>query len=231
MTPRAAQHGQVVLHRRVLPHLGVHRRADHDRRPGGEQGGGEQVVGDAGGVGAEQAGGGRAHHDEVGRLAEAGVRDGVGARRTARSRTGSDASAENVVSPTKRVRPLGQDGHDVGAGVDQAAADLDGLVGGDAAGDAEDDPAARPSTDASVGARARPRRPASAAASASAISLGRRAVDGDDLVGGDLLEGDRERLAGHRGDLRRDDRAEALAQLAEVGVDLAGPLGGQGDQA
>jgi hypothetical protein len=39
------QRGEVVLHRRVLPHLGVHGRAHHHRGPGGEQGGGEQVGG------------------------------------------------------------------------------------------------------------------------------------------------------------------------------------------
>ena len=46
----APQRGQVVLRRRVLPHLGVHGRADHDGRTGGEEGGGEEVVGDARGV-------------------------------------------------------------------------------------------------------------------------------------------------------------------------------------
>ena len=97
----AAQHGQVVLHGRVLPHLGVHGRAHDDRRPGGQQGGGEQVVGDAGGVGAEHPGGGRRHHDEVGALAEPGVRDRLGASHSD-VRAGSDASAEKVRAPTKR---------------------------------------------------------------------------------------------------------------------------------
>ena len=48
-------------------------------------------------------------------------------------------------------------------------------------------------------------------------------LDGDDLVGGDLLEADRQRLAGHGGHLRRHDGAQAVAQLPEVRVDLAGP--------
>ena len=39
--PAATQHGQVLGHGRVLPHLGVHRRAHHDRGPGGEQGVGQ----------------------------------------------------------------------------------------------------------------------------------------------------------------------------------------------
>ena len=44
MHAAAAQRGEVVLHRRVLPHLGVHRRADDHRSPGGEQRGRQQVV-------------------------------------------------------------------------------------------------------------------------------------------------------------------------------------------
>src|SRR5213078_2192664 len=48
-----------------------------------------------------------------------------------------------------------------------------------------------------------------------------------DLVGGDLLEADAEELAGHRRDLRRHQRAEAVAQVVEVRVDLAGPAGRQ----
>ena len=54
-------------------------------------------------------------------------------------RAGSDASAEKVERPDEPGGAGGQDGHDVGAGVDQAAADLDGLVGGDPARNAEDD--------------------------------------------------------------------------------------------
>ena len=103
---------------------------------------------------------------------EAGVRDRVGARRTARCCTGSEASAENVVAPTKRVAPSVSTGHDVGAGVDEATADLDRLVGGDAAGDAEDDPPAGQQR-----ARGRARRRARPA-SARRGGLGRR-----DLLG------------------------------------------------
>ena len=48
----------------------------------------------------------------------------------------------NVVAPTKRRAPSVRIGRDVGASVDEAAAHLDRLVGGDATGDPEDDPAA-----------------------------------------------------------------------------------------
>jgi hypothetical protein len=69
----AAQQGQVVLHRRVFPHLGVHGRGQQDGGPGGQQGGREEVVGDAGRVVADDPGRGRRHHHEVTRLAEPGV--------------------------------------------------------------------------------------------------------------------------------------------------------------
>jgi hypothetical protein len=42
------QRGEVVLDRGVLPHLGVHGRADHHRAPGWREGGGQQVVGPPG---------------------------------------------------------------------------------------------------------------------------------------------------------------------------------------
>ena len=45
-----AQRGEVLLHRGVLPHLGVHRRRHQHRGAGREQRGGEQVVGDPGRV-------------------------------------------------------------------------------------------------------------------------------------------------------------------------------------
>src|ERR1700704_3955018 len=50
-------------------------------------------------------------------------------------------------------------------------------------------------------------------------------VDRNDLARRHLLEGDGQRLPGYRGDLRRDDRAEPFTELAEVRVDLPGPLG------
>src|SRR5260370_1390940 len=46
-----------------------------------------------------------------------------------------------------------------------------------------------------------------------------------DLLGGDLLEGNGERLPGDGRHLRGHDRAKAFAELVEVRVDLASPLG------
>ena len=102
----------------------------------------EQVVGDAGGVLAEELRGGRRDDDEVGALAEPRVRDRLAAPSKSEVRAGSDASAENVSAPTKRVASSVSTGADVRAGVDQAAADLDRLVRRDPAGDAEHDPPA-----------------------------------------------------------------------------------------
>ena len=177
-----------------------------------------------------QPGRGRRHHHQVGGLAEPGVRDGVGVvPQRGVHRLGGQGRERGRARRSARA-PVGQDRRDVGAGVDQAAADLDGLVGGDAA----------------RRRRGRSRRPASTLMARSADLLGRLVVarhgrrssspaprassTADDLVGGDLLEADRQRLAGHRGHLRRHDGAQALAQLAEVGVDLAGPAGRQGHQ-
>ena len=98
----AAQGGHVGGGGGVLPHLGVHGRGEHDRAPGGQEGVGEQVVGQPVRRLGQQVGRGGGDHDEVGGLADADVRDlvhvvpdlgrdglagqggpGVGARRSA----------------------------------------------------------------------------------------------------------------------------------------------------
>ena len=70
-----AQRGDVGRGGGVLPHLGVHRRGEHDRAARGEQRVGEQVVGQAVRGPGQQVGGGRGDDDEVGRLADPDVRD------------------------------------------------------------------------------------------------------------------------------------------------------------
>src|ERR687898_845087 len=55
-------------------------------------------------------------------------------------------------------------------------------------------------------------------------------VDEHDLVAGDLLERDRQRLAGNGRDLGRHDGPQTFAQLVEVGVDLPGAHRAQRDQ-
>ncbi len=134
----SAQRRQVLLDRRVLPHLGVHRRAHDHRRPGRQQGGREQVGRDAGGIGADQAGRGGDDHDQVGALAEPGVRDRIalvpeaGLHRL-RGQCRHGGAPDEVLGSPRHHRDH------VSAGVDQAATDLDRLVGGDAAGDTEHD--------------------------------------------------------------------------------------------
>ena len=82
------------------------------------------------------------HEHEIGALAEMGVGNGVG------------LGPQGLLDGLRRQRRerhltheaggvVGEDGDDVGAGVDQAAAHLDRLVGGDATGDTQDDGLAR----------------------------------------------------------------------------------------
>ena len=94
----APQRGEVLLHRGVLPHLGVHRRRHEDRRPGGEQRGGEQVVGDAGGVLAEQRGGGRRDDHEVGAAGRGGCAG------SGRAGPGSNSERLRARAPTPAPR-------------------------------------------------------------------------------------------------------------------------------
>ena len=65
--------GEVLAHRGVLPHLGVHGGTDDHRRPGGQQRGAQEVVGEPGGVAGE--GVRRRRHDQhqIGLLTEPGV--------------------------------------------------------------------------------------------------------------------------------------------------------------
>ena len=147
-------------------------------------------------------------------------------------RAGSDASAENVTRADEALRVVGEHRRDVRAGVDQPAADLDGLVRGDPAATRRGRRAGRaarsgsaPWRDGSAGLgarRARCGRRPSAAVGRVVDLVGSMRLELD-LAGRDLLERDRQRLARHRRDLRRHDLAEALAELVVVVVDLAGP--------
>ena len=170
-------------------------------------------------------GGGR-DDDEVGGLAEPGVRDRIGAVEQRRARRLRRERGERERAD-EALRVVGEHRRDVDAGVDEPPADLDRLVGRDPAGDAEDDPRhGRPSRHAAAQAGVSAAASA-AAASTSASSAARVLVGVDalvhDLAGRDLFERDRQRLARHRGDLRRHDPAETLAELVVVVVDLAGP--------
>ncbi len=135
------EHGEVGLHGRVLPHLGVHGGAHDHRGGGGHQRGGQQVVGQAGGVAGQQVGGcsPRRHHHQPSHARPSRVW-GMGATprpaQTGLGRFGSEARRQ-VASPDEPGRTLGQHRCHVDSGVDQATADLDRLVGGDAGGHTE----------------------------------------------------------------------------------------------
>ena len=224
----ATQRGDVLGDCRVLPHLGVHGRADEHRRPRGEQRGHQQVVRQAGGVGGDHPGRGGSDDDEVRGLPEPRVRDRIsgvpelGLHRLAGERTQRRTTEEVFGAPR-------HDGHDVRSGIDQTATHLDRLVGGDAPGDPKDDArsgqqvGARCSAVAGVLGELFVERPG--------LSLGLGRFGPADLVSGDLLETDAERLPGDGADLRRDHVTEAFAELVEVRVDVAGTPRGQRDEA
>ncbi len=134
----AAQGGDVLLGGRVLPHLGVHRGREDDRTAGGEQGVGEQVVGQAVGRLGEHVGGRGGDDDEVGVLSDPHVRDLVdvvpdlGGDRMARERR-PGGGADEV------ERRLGRDDPYVMSGLGQPAQQLARLVRGDAAADPQND--------------------------------------------------------------------------------------------
>ena len=134
----AAQGGDVLLGGGVLPHLGVHRGGEHHRAARGEQGVGEQVVGEAVGGLGQQVGGGRRDDHQVGVLPDADVRHLVdvvpdlGGDRVAGQR-GPGGGADEV------QRGRGRHDPDVVARLGEPAQQLARLVGGDAAADAQHD--------------------------------------------------------------------------------------------
>src|SRR5690606_6436018 len=139
-------------------------------------------------------------------------------------RARSDASAENVVSPTKRRAPR------VSTGTTWAPPSTSRRQTSTALYAAI--PPATPRTMRRPSSKTR--RPGLVVAGPGPgvlVRLGALArAHHHDLVAGDLLERDRQRLAGDRGDLRRHDRAEPLAQLVEVRVDLTGALRAERDE-
>ena len=74
--PSAFQGGQVLLDRRVLPHFGVHGRAEQHRGSGRQQRCHQEVVGQPGAIAGHEVSRRRRHHDEIGALPQTSVRDG-----------------------------------------------------------------------------------------------------------------------------------------------------------
>ena len=188
----------------------------------------------------------RGDDDQVGRLPELGVRD-RGGRVVDQSSvcTGSLASALERGAADELLGARGHHRHDVGAGVDEPAATprrpcrrrcrrsrrgrcacrrvrstCDGSVsrrsGVVGIGDEEPSPAAS----------------AIACASASGSNSGSTGASVHTILSAAISSNPmRQRLAGDRRHLRRDHVAEAVTELVEVGVDVAGPAGSERDQA
>lgn len=125
----------------MLPHLGVHRRRHQDGRPRGEEGGREDLVGEPVSEAGEGGGGGRRHDHHLGPAAEVGM----GADRRIREQPGQGMAAGDGSEGGGTDEGGGCLGHDdanLGPLLDEAARQVDGLVGGDSSGHAEHDPAA-----------------------------------------------------------------------------------------
>ena len=137
-----AQDRDVLDDRRVLPHFGVHRRAQHHGRTRRQQDIGQQVGRQPDSIGRDQARRRRRDQDQVSCLAQLRVRD--------RSVRVVPESSPDRLAGERRERggaeeplgPIGHHRHHMCAGVDETPADLDGLVGSDPPGDAEHDPLA-----------------------------------------------------------------------------------------
>ena len=137
------QQHDVVLRRRVRPHLRVHGRGYQRGAAHRERGQRDEVVGEALREPGERGGGGGHHEVEVGAAPQGDVRLGV--RAIGRPEldeglaAGDRAERERADELGRRLRHHDLHGR---AGLDQPARDLDGLVGRDRAAHAEDDRAA-----------------------------------------------------------------------------------------
>ncbi|CAB4852580.1 unannotated protein [freshwater metagenome] len=136
-TPRS-QRGDVGLHGWVLPHFGVHRRADHHGRSRGKQHIGEQIGTEPGRIRGQEAGRCRSDDDQISGLPQHRVRDGAcfvpqaGLHWLAGQ--GRQCGATDEVFCTG-----GHHRYHVCSGVDKTPGDLDGLIGRDATGDTQHD--------------------------------------------------------------------------------------------
>ena len=131
---------EVPAHRLVLEHLRVHRRRDQHRRARRRVQRRQEIVGDPVGELADEVGGGRGDEQQIDRRRERDVLDvGVHPRLEL---IGDDAAARDRLErdrADKARRRVRHHGDDLVAALLQPARDLDGLVGADAAGDAERD--------------------------------------------------------------------------------------------
>ena len=131
----------VALRRRVLPHLDVHRRRDHEGAATREAKRREQVVAESVRDFREEIGRRGRDHDDVPVARELDVAHAVGHARVPHVRM-HRLSGERLQRRRRNEATAGF-GHDdahVGAGLDEKARQLRRLVGGDPAGDPEQNP-------------------------------------------------------------------------------------------
>ncbi len=136
-----AQALHVALRRRVLPHLHVHRRRDHEGAAARKAKRREQVVAESVRDLGEEIGRCGRDHDDVPVARELDVAHAVGHARVPHVRVhrlaGERLQRRRRDEATRR---LGHDDAHVGAGLDEKARQLGRLVGGDSAGDPEQNP-------------------------------------------------------------------------------------------
>ncbi len=134
------QGGHVTLRGRVRPHPGVHRRRHDDRRAAGTRDGGHGVTHQAGRQLADEVGGRRGEDDRIGRFRQLDVRDLLfGVQLEDVVEHGPMGEALEGQRSDEARRRGGHGDVDDGAPVAQHADQAHGLVGGDAARDADDD--------------------------------------------------------------------------------------------
>ncbi len=136
-----AQALDVALRRRVLPHLHVHRRRDHERAAARKAKRRKQVVAESVRDFGEEIGRCRRDHDDVPVARELDVAHAVGHARV--PHIGVHRLAGERLKRRRCDEAAGRLGHHdahVGAGLDEKARQLGRLVGGDSAGDPEQNP-------------------------------------------------------------------------------------------
>ena len=218
----APQRGHVVDGRRVLPHLGVHRRCEQHGTSRREQRRGQQIVGPARNGASQQVGSGRRDDHQIGTLADGDVRhlrdvlEHPGLYRLAGQRLEGGG-------PDEAQCGCGRDDADLVARLGELTNDGGGLVCGDTPGDADDDPLAVGPLFARLALRADHSKPASIPLLAFGVL---------EQVAVNLPQGDRQRLLL---DARLHQRTgvleQALTELRVIAVDLPCALRGHDHEA
>ena len=139
MDTALAQRGHVGLRRRRLPHAVVHSGCDHDGSRRRKQRGGDEVIGDAVGHLGDDIGRRGRHDHQIGLLRQRNVVDGVGG--VVEQAHGNGLVGERTEG--ERAHKLGgmlaHNDLDARAALLQQAHDIARLIGGDPAGNAQQD--------------------------------------------------------------------------------------------